>query len=108
MQNRHTPGRRTVPSLSIITADAGRTYHLSFITGPPGVQQWRANTVDKPTDYETLNRLIEQYRNRLEDLGWFMTCLKEAIAHRANKEDGCTGHFWESRYQFPKRQDRLC
>ena len=69
------------------------------MTGPHAVQQWRANTLDNPTDYETLNRLIEQYRNRLGDLGWFMKCLNEPIARQANKEDGCTGHFWESRYK---------
>jgi hypothetical protein len=47
-----------------------------------------------------LNRLIEQYRHRLGDLGWFMKCLNEPIARQANKEDGCTGHFWESRYKL--------
>jgi hypothetical protein len=83
-------------------------YHLSFITGPLAVQQWRANTVDKPADHEFFNRLIEQYRNRLGDLDWFMKCLNQPIARQANKEDGCTGHFWESRYRFPKRQCRLC
>ncbi|MFT6103482.1 MAG: hypothetical protein ACJA2B_001937 [Candidatus Endobugula sp.] len=79
-------------------SNAGRIYHLSFITGPPAVKQWRANIVDKPTDHELLNRLIEQYRNRLGNLGWFMRYLNEPIARKANKEDGCTGHFWESRY----------
>lgn len=39
------------------------------------------------------------YRNRLKDLGWFMKCLTEPIARQANKEDHCTGHFWESRYK---------
>jgi hypothetical protein len=80
-------------------SNAGRIYHLSFITGPLAVQQWRANTLDNPTDYETLNRLIEKYRNRLGDLGWFMKCLNEPIARQANKEDECTSHFWESRYK---------
>jgi hypothetical protein len=28
-----------------------------------------------------------------------MKCLNEPIARQANKEDGCTGHFWESRYK---------
>jgi hypothetical protein len=28
-----------------------------------------------------------------------MKCLNEPIAHEANKEDNCTGHFWESRYK---------
>jgi hypothetical protein len=74
-----------------------RWTHL--FTGPPAVQQWRANTVDKLTDQELLNSLIEQYRNRLGNLGWFMKCLNEPIARKANKEDGCTGHFWESRYK---------
>jgi REP element-mobilizing transposase RayT len=68
-------------------------------TGPRAVQQWSANTLDNPTDYETLNRLIADYRTRLGDLGWFMKCLNEPIARQANKEDGCTGHFWESRYK---------
>ena len=28
-----------------------------------------------------------------------MKCLNEPIARQANKEDGCTGHFWEARYK---------
>ena len=28
-----------------------------------------------------------------------MKCLNEPIAKQANKEDGCTGHFWEARYK---------
>jgi hypothetical protein len=55
--------------------------------------------LENPTDYENLNRLIEQYRNRLDDLGLFMKCLNVPIARQANKEDGCTGHFWESRFK---------
>jgi hypothetical protein len=27
-----------------------------------------------------------------------MKCLNEPVARMANKEDGCTGHFWEARY----------
>ncbi len=42
---------------------------------------------------------IEKYRGRLSDLGWFMKCLNEPIARQANKEDGCTGHFWQARYK---------
>lgn len=37
-------------------------------------------------------------RRRLADLGWFMKALKEPIARRANREDGCTGAFWEGRF----------
>ena len=42
---------------------------------------------------------IAEVRRRLGDLGWFMKFLKEPIARRANKEDGCTGAFWEGRFK---------
>ncbi|WP_018414595.1 transposase [Teredinibacter turnerae] len=48
---------------------------------------------------EVVSECIDVYRNRLKDLGWFMKCLTEPIARQANKEDHCTGHFWESRYK---------
>ena len=44
-------------------------------------------------------KLINTYRERLQDLGWFMKALKEPIARKANKEDKCKGAFWEGRYK---------
>ena len=38
-------------------------------------------------------------RRKLVDLGWFMKCLKEPLARLANKEEGCTGAFWEGRFK---------
>ena len=37
-------------------------------------------------------------RLRLAGLDWYMRALKESIAKRANREDDCTGSFWEGRF----------
>jgi hypothetical protein len=42
---------------------------------------------------------VAKVRGRLGNLGWFMKCLKEPLARMANKEDGCTGAFWEGRFK---------
>jgi REP element-mobilizing transposase RayT len=42
---------------------------------------------------------VARYRERLQDLGWFMKALKEPLARMANKEDDCKGTFWEARYK---------
>jgi REP element-mobilizing transposase RayT len=42
---------------------------------------------------------VARYRGRLTNLGWFMKALKEPLARLANREETCTGTFWEPRYK---------
>jgi len=61
-------------------------------------EKFLENRVLSSSEKADLNQLIERWRRRLYDIGWFMRCVKEPIARRANKEDDCKGHFWEGRY----------
>ena len=50
-------------------------------------------------ELDTVNTPADVYRKRLCDISWFMRLLNEYIARQANKEDDCTGHFWEGRFK---------
>ena len=67
--------------------------------GPILVQQWLSGALLNKAQQQTVDDIITIWRERLSSLSWFMKCLNEPIARKANQEDQCTGHFWESRYK---------
>ena len=70
----------------------------SLYKGPTLVQRYLAGDTLDSAQRETVGDCVEIYRKRLSDLSWFMKCLNEPIAREANKEDECTGHFFEGRF----------
>ncbi|MFC3702102.1 hypothetical protein ACFOND_10650 [Reinekea marina] len=46
-------------------------------------------------ELHVVNEMAEQWRERLGNISWFMKVLNEHIAREANREDVCTGKFWE-------------
>lgn len=71
----------------------------SVFKGPLLVQRYLAGKKMHEAELRAVHRTVEVFRERLTSLSWFMKCLNESIAKEANREDDCTGHFWESRFK---------
>ena len=58
----------------------------------------------EPTEFE-LNSIrndktgLKEKRVRLSSVSWFMRFLSERVAKEANKQDQCSGRFWEGRFK---------
>lgn len=63
------------------------------------VRAWQAGEILSEVERDELDSKTELWRERLSDLSWFMRSLNEYIARLANKEDDCTGRFWEGRFK---------
>ncbi|WP_290523885.1 transposase [Alcanivorax sp.] len=71
---------------------------MQLFRGPEVVKRWLSGQAEGGETLKALE-IIGLWRERLYDLGWFMKCLNEYLARRANEEDCCKGRFWEGRYK---------
>jgi len=69
-----------------------------IFVAPPLVERWLSGQGSE-VERVAAEAIIERWRERLFDISWFMRCLNEHIARRANLEDDCQGRFWEGRFR---------
>ncbi|OZG73033.1 transposase [Hahella sp. CCB-MM4] len=96
-------------------------YHVVLKVNPDRVNQWSMDEVierwcrlfggnplvaryrqGEKLDVGSQLRVAEyasEWRERLKSISWFMRCLNEHIARKANEEDECKGRFWEGRFK---------
>ena len=72
-------------------------------SGPDIIQRFLDGEALTKEHHVLIAETVESWRNRLEDISWFMRCLNEYIARKANFEDNCTGHL----YSLPSLALRL-
>ncbi|SON48891.1 transposase [Vibrio tapetis] len=66
---------------------------------PVLIQRWLKKELKTQTEEDKCLEIIEVWRERLWSLSWFMKELNYDLACKANQEDQCSGHFWESRFK---------
>jgi hypothetical protein len=93
-------------------------YHLVLHVNEEGARNWSDEELIRrwgllfPNDAGKLSALknngsapdkceetLKKWRDRLKSISWFMRCINEPLARIANKEDDCTGRFWEGRFK---------
>ena len=70
----------------------------ALFKGPLLVQRYRRGKRLSSPELSTLQDIVRVWRTKLASISWFMRCLNQPIARQANLEDGCTGKFWECRF----------
>ncbi|KGD63323.1 hypothetical protein Y5S_03478 [Alcanivorax nanhaiticus] len=71
---------------------------MQLFNGPLIVKRWLKGETEAAENLKA-EEIVQTWRERLYELGWFMKCLNEYLARTAKEEDCCKGRFWESRYK---------
>lgn len=88
--------RKQAQSLSDL--EVVERWHQLF-KGSPLTQKLLRDGELHQAEMDVVSELIELWRQRLMDISWFMRCANEPVAREANREDNCTGRFWEGRFK---------
>lgn len=72
---------------------------------PDIIMRWLKDDISIQNDKNQCHEIINSWRERLSSLSWFMKELNYEISRKANKEDNCSGHFWESRFKSQALMD---
>jgi putative transposase len=81
-------------------------YHVVLRVVEDQGRQWSDDEVVRrwgkvfrlPADKDNKNH-ISMWRQRLCSISWYMRCINEPLARRANREDDCVGRFWQGRFR---------
>lgn len=83
---------------SLTNLEVVERWHQLFKGSPLTQKLLRTGELDA-AEWDVVYEQIELWRSRLMDISWFMRCANEPIAREANREDNCTGRFWEGRFK---------
>jgi REP element-mobilizing transposase RayT len=81
-----------------LTDDEVITQWTRLYRGPDLVQRYKTGMPLMESETLLVKGVASRWRERLCSISWFMRCLNEYLARRANAEDGCKGRFWEARF----------